>query len=189
VKYIGPYSARTTPDSVSFFSIINALLMTVVLTVIVFAAQGAHADELHLLVNGKAKHINARHNANYNERNWGGGFQYDYGRKTSPWVPFVTVSGFIDSLESPSYYAGGGMLRRYLISRKLDYLHFDIGFVGFAMTRKDINEGKPFLGALPVISFGSDKIAINITYVPPVDKRLAQLVFMQVKLSSTNFRF
>lgn len=146
-----------------------------------------HADQMNLLLNGKAKHVNVDPGDNYNERNWGGGFQYDYGRRTSRWVPFVTVSGFIDSFENNSYYAGGGLLRRFTISRKLDNLHFDAGVVAFTMTRKDINDGQPFLGALPVFSIGTDKIAMNITYVPDIDKRLAELWFMQLKVSAKNF--
>jgi hypothetical protein len=147
----------------------------------------SNADQLSILLNGKAMHVNSEPGTDYNERNWGGGFQYDYGTRTSRWVPFVTISGFIDSYQKQSYYAGGGMLRRFPISRKMDHLHFDAGVVGFAMTRKDINDGRPFIGALPVFSLGTDKMALNITYVPDVDKRLAELWFIQLKVSAKSF--
>lgn len=162
------------------------MVLIVAVVMINFIASGiANADHLNLLLNGKARHVSAE--ADYNERNWGGGFQYDYGRKTAQWVPFVTVSGFIDSLNNPSWYYGGGYLRRFLLSRKLDNLHFDAGVVGFVMTRKDVNDGQPFLGALPVLSFGTDLISLNITYVPDVDERIAELWFMQLKVASTSF--
>lgn len=179
--------AGTLTTSHLHLSMTHAMLFAAFVLLCMLVAPAAQADELHLLLNGKAKHISPRPNTEYNERNWGGGFQYEYGRRTSLWVPFVTVSGFIDSLENPSYYAGGGMLRRYLISRKMEYLHFDVGVVGFVMTREDFYNGRPFLGALPVFSFGTDKISMNVTYVPAVDKRMAELWFMQLKVSSKNF--
>ena len=166
---------------------IHALLFGTCVLMLFMFNQGVKAEQLHLLLNGKAKHVNPKPNVELNERNWGGGFEYDFGRRTSRWVPFITASGFIDSLENPSYYAGGGMLRRYVLSRKLDDLHVDIGVVGFLMTREDFYHGRPFPGALPVLSFGSDKIAMNVTYIPAIDKRIAQLWFMQLKVSSNNF--
>lgn len=163
-----------------------SLLIFLLLSATIYCSN-ADADQLNLLLNGKARHVNVDPSESYNERNWGGGFQYDYGRRTSRWVPFITVSGFIDSYQNNSYYAGGGLLRRFTISRKLDNLHFDAGIVGFSMTRKDINDGQPFIGALPVFSIGTDKIALNITYVPDIDERLAELWFMQLKVSAKNF--
>ena len=177
-------SSRQTAQIICLNKI--ALLIFFLLSAVLYCSS-VQADQLNLLLNGKARHVNVEPGADYNERNWGGGFQYDYGRKTSRWVPFITVSGFIDSFENNSYYAGGGILRRFLISRKLDNLHFDAGVVGFTMTRKDINNGQPFIGALPVFSIGTDKIAMNITYVPDIDKRLAELWFMQLKVSAKNF--
>lgn len=165
----------------------HALLTGACVLVFLFVNHAVQASQLHLLLNGKARHINPRPDVAYNERNWGGGFEYDFGRRTSIWVPFVSASGFIDSLENPSYYAGGGILRRYLISRKLDDLHVDLGVIGFVMTRQDFYGGRLFPGALPVLSFGSSKIAMNITYVPAMDKKIAQLWFVQLKVSSKNF--
>lgn len=182
-----PTRAKTAVYQSRSIKFWHSVSLFVFVLLMILASHGVHAGQLHLLLNGKAKHVNPPANSNYNEDNWGGGFQYEYGHRTSLWVPFVTASGFIDSLERPSYYAGGGVLRRYLLSRKLDDLHVDLGVVGFVMTRHDYYDGRPFLGALPVMSFGTKMMALNITYIPAVDKRIAQLWFMQLKVSAKNF--
>ncbi|MEK7206836.1 MAG: hypothetical protein AAB134_03000, partial [Pseudomonadota bacterium] len=92
--------------------------------------------------------------------------------------PFTTVSGFVDSNKNPSYYAGGGALRRF----QGEKLHFDVGLVGFIMTRKDFNNDKPFLGALPAFSVGGKSFSVNMTYVPKVEPKAVPLVFFQLKI-------
>lgn len=161
------------------------------LTLIVAAASGifaasARADELSLLINGKAIHINAPAGENLNESNWGAGFQYDwtpvYGNH---WVPFAMASGFSDSNKNPSYYAGGGVLRRFETDNGL---RFDIGVIGFAMTRKRYKDDKPFLGALPALSVGTKNFAVNMTYIPKVDPKMVALFFFQLKINVDVFR-
>ena len=44
-----------------------------VLVILAYAA-GVRADELHVLVNGKAIHFNKQPSVHYNENNWGAGF-------------------------------------------------------------------------------------------------------------------
>jgi hypothetical protein len=141
------------------------------------------AGETSLLVNGKAIHINAE-GKNLNEQNWGLGLQYDWGVVDNRWVPFATASGFIDSNKNPSYYAGGGVLRRF----QGNNLHFDAGVIGFAMTRKGYKDDKPFLGVLPAFSVGTKQFAVNMTYIPKVDPKMVALVFFQLKINLNNFR-
>ncbi len=146
---------------------------------------GAQAGDLNLLINGKAVHINPPANKNYNESNWGAGMQYDFdaiGRNKN-WVPFATVSGFKDSLKKPSYYAGGGIVRRYVPLSAYDALHVDAGLVAFFMTRNDYKDNQPFFGMLPVLSVGTKRVAINMTYVPKVDPKMVALVFIQLKVT------
>ena len=181
------YPLTTTSNTQPRMSMFHVLMFSAFAAALLFTCHGVQADQLHLLLNGKAKHVNPRPNTDYNERNWGGGFEFDYGRRTSLWVPFVTVSGFIDSMENPSYYAGGGLLRRYLMSRKLDDMHVDVGMVSFVMTRQDFYDGRPFLGALPVLSIGTNKLALNVTYIPALNEKMSRLWFMQLKVSSNNF--
>jgi Antimicrobial peptide resistance and lipid A acylation protein PagP len=151
-----------------------------------FAMQ-ARADELHLLINGKAIHLDEQPNTHYNERNWGGGFQYDWGTARDPWIPFASASGFNDSNRNMSYYAGGGILRRYYFDFGATEYRADIGLIGFAMTRKGFKGGDPFLGALPVFSIGTDKVALNMTYIPRVDPKMVPILFLQLKIKLVNF--
>lgn len=146
--------------------------------------QPVHAGELSLLVNGKAIHINPPAGSNYNESNLGAGIQYEFELIDEKWVPFVTASGFSDSNRNPSYYAGGGIMRRYQVSEKLD-LHFDAGVVAFLMTRKDFKNNDPFLGVLPAVSIGTDRVSLNMTFVPKVDPKMTALFFFQLKVNLT----
>jgi Antimicrobial peptide resistance and lipid A acylation protein PagP len=144
-------------------------------------AAGAQADELSLLINGKAIHINTPNGQHLNESNWGMGFQYDWApMDQGGLVPFAMASGFSDSNKNPSYYVGGGVLRRF---ESYNGLRFDIGVIGFAMTRKNYKNDKPFLGALPAFSVGTKRFAVNMTYIPKVDPKMVALFFFQLKIN------
>jgi len=148
-------------------------------------SQFAQADQLSLIVNGKAVHFEQPSGQKFNERNWGAGIQYDFDRigESRNWVPFLTASGFKDSFENPSYYAGGGITRRFrFFEREAMPLNIDVGAVAFLMTREDFKNNKPFPGILPVLSFGTDRVSMNITYIPRVDPKMVPLVFMQIKI-------
>ena len=147
-----------------------------------FGAVPASADQWSLLLNGKAIHLEKRAGVDYNEENWGAGGQYDFSITDSKWRPFLTASGFKDSNKNPSYYAGGGAMRRFAFGAGKDSLHLDVGMVAFAMTRKGYQHGNPFLGVLPVLSFGTDRVALNLTYIPRVDPKLIPLLFFQLKI-------
>ncbi|MHB8622684.1 MAG: hypothetical protein ACYC9J_08835 [Sulfuricaulis sp.] len=151
--------------------------------VLVFSAS-ALADEMSLLVNGKAIHINPPAGKDLNQSNWGLGLQYDWAPVRNNWIPFASASGFIDSNYNPSYYAGGGALRRF----QYDGLHVDLGAIGFFMIRKGYNHQRPFLGALPAFSVGNDKVSLNVTYIPKVEPKVVALWFFQLKINFSNFR-
>jgi len=140
-----------------------------------FLSAQIQADSLHLIINGKAMHENKK---NYNEDNWGLGFEYDFEEKEQ-WVNFVTGSFFKDSLSNTSKYIGGGSKRRYYLEDDKDGWHVDAGLVAFIMTRKDHNNNEPFFGALPFISVGTKRFALNITYIPSVSPKLESLLFVQ----------
>ena len=146
------------------------------------------ADNLSLLVNGKSIHTNKNKNTQYNESNYGFGLHYELAKSTQSWIPFVTVSGFKDSHNQASYYAGGGYMRRMMLSRKLNYLHLDAGMIGFVMTRQDYKSGEPFVGALPALSLGTRDISVNVTYIPKVHPKMAELWFFQLKLSTNSIK-
>lgn len=162
---------------------LRSLLAQLLALVGFLTVTAADADELSLLINGKALHLGAPAGRDLNERNWGLGLQFDWNRAHTNWVPFATVSGFRDSNGNPSYYAGGGALYRF----QFDGVHVDAGAVGFLMTRKDYNDQKPFLGALPAFSVGNKNIAVNLTYVPKMDPKAVPLWFFQLKITLSNF--
>jgi hypothetical protein len=114
--------------------------------------------------------------------------QYEFGDVRDKWVPYTTVSGFKDSNYQPSYYVGGGYLRRIMVSPRMNFLHVDVGMVGFLMSRRDYSQGDLFPGVLPVLSLGTRDVAVNVTYIPEVDARLAELWFFQLKLSFNNLQ-
>lgn len=172
--------SNSTPATVQALSC--TVLKWMALLLLLVNAVPVSADQWSLLLNGKAIHLETPAGTKYNEENWGAGVQYDFTTKDSKWIPFLTASGFKDSNKNPSYYAGGGMLYRYTFGSEKNSLHLDTGLVVFAMMRKDFQHGNPFLGALPVVSFGNDRLALNVTYIPKVDPKLIPLIFLQLKI-------
>jgi hypothetical protein len=150
-------------------------------------APAGYAGELSLLINGKSIHFDEPATVNWNEKNWGAGLHYEYATINDKWVPFVTGSGFLDSNKNPSYYAGGGMMRRFPAGASSRDPHFDLGAVAFLMLREDFKDDKPFPGLLPVASVGTGPVALNVTYVPPVDPKSSALVFFQLKFTILEF--
>ncbi|GMR16520.1 MAG: hypothetical protein BMS9Abin31_0861 [Gammaproteobacteria bacterium] len=151
------------------------MLKYFLLLVFIFISQQSVADSIHLIVNGKAFHENKK---NYNENNWGLGFEYDFEEKKK-WINFVNGGYFKDSLSNTSKYFGGGSKRRFLLSEEKDGWHIDAGFTAFMMTRKDYKNNQPFFGALPFVSIGTGKFAINATYIPKASPKLEALLFIQ----------
>lgn len=147
----------------------------------------ANANQLNFLVNGKAIHFNNNTGDKLNESNWGAGFQYDIDSRYSNWTRFVTVSGFVDSYSNPSYYAGGGYQKKYNLSHLYPKLHVKAGVVGFVMWRDDFKNGnQPFPGLLPAFTIGTNKAALNITYVPKLREDIVPSLFLQLKISMNN---
>lgn len=158
--------------------------MVLVLLALGLAFGTAKADELHLLLNGKAIHINPPAGSNYNEKNWGFGVQYEFASEDPEIVTFVNASGFKDSNSNPSYYAGGGAMRRF---QPGGGIFVDVGGIAFVMTRKGFHDGNPFPGILPAASIGTDAVALNISFVPKVDPKMTALWFLQLKVRLGKF--
>ncbi len=160
---------------------IRRLLIALSASALLIAAP-VQADQWSLLLNGKAVHLDKPAGTHFNEKNWGAGIQYDFKMTDSKWIPFVTASGFKDSNGNPSYYAGGGSLRRFSSGTDKNSLRLDAGVVGFLMIRRGYMNGKPFPGLLPVVSIGNDRVALNITYIPKVDPKMVPIFFFQLKI-------
>lgn len=148
-----------------------------------------------VVLNGRAVHLNAE--KQWNEDNWGLGFEREFDTQ-SRWVKVAVANGFKDSLGEPSYMAGGGIKRRFHVMS--DDLYIDIGVVGFLMTREDVNDNRPFPGALPVLTIGGKRVALNVTYMPdPVvdrvtranltDPNMEGVLFFQLKLDASLLGF
>ena len=168
-------------------SILNVIVLALILFVTTLyvsphASAATMKGNYHVIVNGRSYHMQeARDGSKLNENNFGSGFQYDFSRSYGArWVPFITASAFSDSFNNLSYYAGGGEMRRFYFSKGW---HADVGYVGFIMARKDINDYRPFPGVLPVASIGTRDVSVNITYVPDVNDQIAELLFFQLKVS------
>jgi hypothetical protein len=158
------------------FRLLSGLLLMLVLAPV-------HADELHIILNGKAYHMT---NRNYNEKNYGLGFEYDFTPRKN-WITFINGSTFKDSLKNTSNYLGGGMKRRFQLEDDPNGWHADVGFIAFLMTRKDMYDNRPFPGALPVASLGKQWFAINATYIPRVSPKHVNLFFFQLMFRVATF--
>lgn len=150
---------------------------------LLLAVAQVQADELQLIINGKAVHLT---NKNYNEKNYGLGFEYDFAPRKH-WITFVNGSIFKDSLENTSKYLGGGMKRRYELQQDPNGWHADVGLFGFLMTRVDYHNNHPFFGVLPAFSLGKQWFAINATYIPKVSPKHVNLFFFQLMFRVAEF--
>ncbi len=142
------------------------------------------ADTLHGIINGKAYHFDR--SRNFNESNWGVGFEYDF-EKSGNWIPLLTGSSFKDSNNQTSNYLGGGTKYRFKLGQDDTDLHIDAGVVAFLMTRKDYNNENPFFGALPFISVGNEYVAVNATYIPKISPKHASLLYFQLMVKLIEF--
>ena len=152
------------------------------LLVAAFLPRPAAAGEWSVILNGKAIHLENPPGSNFNESNWGFGAQYDFEPREGNWVPFAMASWFIDSNENPSYYAGGGIAKRFDFGPSKYGMHADIGLVGFVMWRENFRGDLPFLGALPVLTVGAGRVAVNLTYLPATEPKGVPIVFFQLKI-------
>ncbi len=157
---------------------ITIIFLVLILPGLLFAGQ------LHGIINGKAYHFDR--SRNFNEKNWGFGFEYDFERSGN-WIPLVTGSTFKDSNNQTSNYLGGGTKYRFMLGAGESSWHLDAGVVAFLMTRKDYNGKKPFFGALPFISVGNEYVAVNATYIPSVSPKFASLMFFQLMIKVVEF--
>lgn len=148
-----------------------------------FFGTSANAGDFSLLLNGKAIHLDEQPGVHYNENNWGAGFQYDMAPIEETLVPFITASGFKDSNKNMSYYAGGGLLHRYKFDWGKTPMHFDAGAVVFLMKREGFQENHLFPGILPAFSLGTERVAVNMTFIPKVDPKMVPLLFFQLKVT------
>ena len=154
------------------------------------AVPRVEAGDWGVVLNGRSVHVDA--DLDWNDNNWGLGVEREFDAYR-PWVKVAVANGFEDSRYKMSYMAGAGIKRRRWFGG--ERLYADIGVVGFVMTRDDVHGGNPFLGALPTLSLGTRRVAMNVTYLPAagvnheVDPDLRGVLFFQFKLDASLFGF
>lgn len=89
---------------------------------------------------------------------------------------------------------GGGLYRTLFATDRLDGFYVDAGINAFVMTRKDVNDNRPFPGALPSLMVGNRYMGLNLTYLPKqaveslfdaqmMDETISGIFFLQFKVS------
>src|SRR5690606_23827333 len=132
----------------------------VMFALLVSATPALAQGDWGVVLNGRALHLDAARQ--WNEDNWGIGFEKEF-NPSARWVKAAVGDGFRDSLDEPSYRAGGGMKRRFRVPAVNDSFYVDVGLIGFLMTRQDVNNNQPFPGVLPALTFGTRHVALNVT--------------------------
>ena len=151
------------------------------------------AGELSAVFNGKSYHIGATED--WNEDNFGLGVEYEF-TSHSRWKSRLMANGFRDSSDEMSYMAGGGIHRNLFTTERLSGFYFDVGINAFVMTRQDVNDNRPFPGALPSLTVGNKYVGFNLTYMPKQaveklydkqmsDESISGIVFLQFKVNIT----
>lgn len=162
-----------------------------VLALVTLPLTPARAGEFAAVINGKSFHLGA--SREWNETNTGLGLEYEL-ESRSRWKKRLMANGFRDSNDNMSYMAGAGLHRNLLQSGRLAGLYLDAGLNAFLMTRRDVNDNKPFPGVLPSLTLGNRYGGFNLTYLPGpavekllgveiADESVSGIVFLQFKIA------
>lgn len=168
-----------------------ATKVTLLVTLLSIAWSAAHAGEFSAVLNGKSFHLGA--SEDWNEENLGLGVEYEFASK-SRWRKRLMANGFADSNEEMSYMVGAGLHRNLYETERLNGFYIDAGINAFLMTRKDVNDNKPFPGLLPSVTVGNDLVGLNLTYLPKkavesfaesrvIDDSMSGVIFLQLKFN------
>lgn len=144
-----------------------------------------HANEIGMIINGRSIHTEEEaeeEKVTYNEENWGTGLQYSFDTQPNGWKPFISASGFVDSNNNSSYYAGGGYLHRVNTLSMGDTITTSLGAVGFLMSREFPDGTRLLPGVLPMLSLDVQYLSFNITYVPENSSTQIPIYFIQIVL-------
>ena len=151
----------------------------------------ALSGEWNAIVNGRSFHVNAAED--WNENNFGLGLEFQL-ETTSRWKKQLMVNGFRDSSNDMSYMVGAGIQRNLYATDRFHGFYVDAGVNAFLMTRQDVNNNRPFPGALPSLSIGNRDMGFNLTYLPKMaverlydaemmDESISGIVFLQFKIN------
>ncbi len=151
----------------------------------------AHSGELSAVINGKSFHLNA--SEEWNENNLGVGVEYQFASE-SRWKTIVMANGFRDSSNNSTFMAGAGLHRNLFASERLQGFYIDAGINAFVMTRDDVDDNRPFPGALPSLTIGTRHMGFNLSYLPRkaveklydahmADEGITGIIYVQFKLN------
>ena len=169
----------------------NAVL-TFFALLFILCGSPALAGDWSAIINGRSIHIDA--SEEWNENNAGLGVEYRFSG-SSLWKKLLMVNGFRDSNNEMSYMAGAGLHRTLFATERLHGFYVDAGINAFLMTRKDVNNNRPFPGAVPSLTVGNRHVGVNLTYLPVraverlfgarmLDDTVSGIVFLQVKVGA-----
>jgi len=174
---------------------LNAARLTLLALLIAAPYTSACAGSLNAVLNGRSIHVDATEE--WNEDNVGLGLEYQFA-SNSLWKKTVMLNGFRDSNENMSYMAGAGLHRTLFASERLNGFYIDAGINAFLMTRRDVNDNRPFPGAVPSLTIGNRTMGLNLTYLPVkaverlfdarmMDDTISGIVFLQFKVDVEQF--
>jgi len=168
----------------------HATVTTLVALLFSLLAMPAVAGNFNAVLNGRSIHVDA--SEDWNEYNTGLGLEYQFTTQ-SRWKKQLMVNGFRDSNEDMSYMVGAGIYRNLFETEWLKGFYIDAGINAFLMTRRDVNDNRPFPGALPSLTIGNRHVGFNLTYLPKaavesmydarmLDATISGIIFLQFKV-------
>lgn len=116
---------------------------------------------------------------NYNENAWGAGFGRGFYDEDHDWHGYFSLV-FLDSHKNLEPNIGYAFLKVWELGKSP--LEVGLGFTALITARADINKGRPFPGALPLISFGTKTVTAYATYIPG-RKGVGNVLFVFGKIS------
>ena len=168
-----------------------AAKLTLISLLIIVPLSSAVAGEFSTVFNGRSIHVGA--SEEWNDTNYGLGLEYQFTTQ-SRWKKVLMANGFQDSDAEMSYMAGGGIHRNLYTTDRLHGFYVDAGINAFVMTRKDVNDNRPFPGAVPSLTVGNRFVGMNLTYLPRqavekmyasemMDESISGIIFLQFKMN------
>lgn len=140
---------------------------------LLFFLTNSMADvQYYLDINGVSKHLSNDYDVDFNENNKGGGITLEQKEKNNL-IRMLTAGGFKNSYNNNSFYAGGGLAKRfYMNGPKSPYL--DIGGVAGGVTGYD-KAVSPLV--MPMMSLGMDDLyKLRLMYAPETKQNPATLM-------------
>lgn len=125
-------------------------------------------------MNGVSRH--ADESRQFNERNTGIGVEYTEVRERD--VRRYLGGTLINSMGDRTWYAGGVMARRFRLGRAA---HLDAGIFAGALTYPSA-ASNVWPALLPVLTFGTEHVAVNAVYIPAVGDKGAAATLLQLTL-------